>query len=133
MFHKSLFLMMIVAATFMILKNPKYSNNRNIFLILLSFIAIIITQSKAGRIEKFEDGGGEGEAGEDTDADTGEDTGEDIDEDTGADTGEVGTGEDDVDSAGTGRDVEGVQDSTEETATKTATQTPTKTTTHRSS
>lgn len=55
MFHKSLFLMMIVAATFMILRNPQYSNNRNILIIVLTLIAIVITQNTTKNIEKFEE------------------------------------------------------------------------------
>lgn len=55
MFHKSLFLMMVVASAFMILRNPRYSNNRNILIILLTLIAIVITHNTTKSIEKFEE------------------------------------------------------------------------------
>lgn len=55
MFHRSIFLMMVIAAAFVILRNPQSASNRNIFLILLSLIAVIITQATTKQVESFEE------------------------------------------------------------------------------
>jgi len=53
MFHKTIFLIMVLGATFMMLRNPESASKRNMMLISISLIAIIMTHKE--RIEKFEE------------------------------------------------------------------------------
>lgn len=55
MFHRSIFLMMVIAAAFIIIRNPQSASNRNIFIILLSLIAVITTQATTKQVESFEE------------------------------------------------------------------------------